>query len=98
MGFWSSNSSVGDILGQQIAGLMLMFGLRWESVMLVNCGLLAASATLFAIVIRDKPHKSMLAIREDVSAREFKEAVPSEEEAETNKKGISFWKAWLLPG
>lgn len=97
MGFWSSNSMVGNIVGQQIAGLMLLFNFRWEVVMLVNCGLLCTTALAFAIFVRDKPSKMVLSLKDPPMLRT--EAANTEEgETEAVKQGISFWNAWLLPG
>jgi sugar phosphate permease len=102
MGWWSSNSSVGDIVGQQIGGLMLgVMGLNWKAVMLVTSSLLGASAILFAFVVRDKPSKDLIEQDQaDFSYRDMQEeeVTHTPEVPETQKKGISFWKAWLLPG
>jgi sugar phosphate permease len=102
MGWWSSNSSVGDIVGQQIGGLMLgVLGLSWKAVMLVTSSLLGASAILFALVVRDKPSKELMEQNQtDFSYQVMQEEgeTPVPEVLETQKKGISFWKAWLLPG
>mmetsp|Transcript_25771 Transcript_25771/g.45390 ORF Transcript_25771/g.45390 Transcript_25771/m.45390 type:complete len:344 (-) Transcript_25771:1372-2403(-) len=101
MGFWSSNAMVGNIVGQQVAGMLLLLAFKWELVMLSTCGLLGVSAVLFAVLVRDKPPKTIIALSEgSSSSRDFKvDAVSTEDgEAEGTKNGISFWRAWCLPG
>lgn len=104
MGFWSSNSSIGDILGQQIGGLLSgVWGASWEAVILAVCGLFGLTAVLFMLFVRDKPTKEMTADLHDASFYQQMQSVDSAPlEASCNgddsKNGISFWKAWLLPG
>mmetsp|Transcript_10592 Transcript_10592/g.20421 ORF Transcript_10592/g.20421 Transcript_10592/m.20421 type:complete len:470 (+) Transcript_10592:232-1641(+) len=109
MGFWSSNASVGDVVGQQIGGLMLgVLGANWKSVMLVNAIMLGASAILFALLVRDKPSSQLNSELNRVDEELLNRETGQTEQQQTNapekfgedkpKKGISFWKAWLLPG
>jgi sugar phosphate permease len=102
MGFWSSNSSVGEVLGQQIGGLMLgVIGLSWEAVMLVTSLLMGGTALLFVVVVRDKPSKDLQEdYDQEYSYRDILTGPPNYAVADSihTKRGISFWKAWLLPG
>lgn len=101
MGFWSSNSSIGDIVGQQVGGLMLgVLAANWESVLLVNTIFLGGCAVLFALLVRDKPSKELIQdFQDDFSYRDMREDEATEPQAEEEpKQGISFWKAWLMPG
>ena len=86
MGFWSSCPSVGNLVGAQLAGLTVsVLGFSWEYLVLTNLIFLLLAAFVFATFAYDKPSQ-----------------VPGVqgllENTHSSKKGISFWKAWLLPG
>jgi OPA family glycerol-3-phosphate transporter-like MFS transporter 3 len=101
MGIWSTNASVGDIFGQQTAAVMMgSNNFQWEYVILITVMYILVSGGLF-LFIEDKPAPDMLPTKQ---AREV--TGPSQEiqnsdsttDQEGSKKGISFWKAWKLPG
>lgn len=98
MGIWSTNSSVGDILGQQTAALFEQLSdMPWEYVILTTMTYNLFVAALF-LFVNDKPHPSLLPPADSADL----EAALQEEDQDLSqprrKRGISFWKAWQLPG
>lgn len=100
MGIWSANASFGDILGQQTEAFFAQFSnVEWEFIMLTTTCYVLISAFLF-LFVEEKPHESLLPQSTTIPL----EPANQETEATMNiekpnkKKGISFWKAWLLPG
>lgn len=82
MGIWSASTSLGNIVGAQLANLMLtILNLPWETVMIVSGSLVALSGILIFFFVQESPYSKE--ITEDLSS--------------SHKKSISFWKAWLLP-
>ena len=55
MGLWSSNSSIGNIVGAQIASIIIAYNGRWELVMLVTSIFMLASACTTYIFVEDRP-------------------------------------------
>lgn len=101
MGFWSTNASVGNIIGQQTAAILMATSFfQWEFVMLITIGYILISGGMF-LFIEDKPDPDMLPTQQAREvARDIQDGQISSTTAETEpkKKGISFRKAWLLPG
>jgi OPA family glycerol-3-phosphate transporter-like MFS transporter 1/2 len=100
MGFWSTNSLFGDILGQQFASLMFVIaGLPWPAVILLSTCILMSSGIFFALFITDPPSADPL-LHQEIKLR--KTGAPQSEvsssPAEQGKQPISFLKAWALPG
>lgn len=99
MGVWSTNSSVGDILGQQTAAIFEQVSdLPWEYVIMTTIVYNVLVAFLF-LLVNDKPHPSLLPPADSPDV----EGVLQEENEEDvslprRKRGISFWEAWRLPG
>lgn len=62
MGLWSTSNALGNIVGQQIAGLYFdVFSLRWEQCLFTYAAMMLASAALFASLITKKPDEGLLA-------------------------------------
>jgi len=60
LGSWSANANCGDILGSLTAGFLLMLGVRWPLIMLLEAGLMCCVALLFLGVARDHPEEQVL--------------------------------------
>lgn len=95
MGSWSSCAAVGDILGAQLGSLMLSQGhVAWEAVVLTTCAILFTISFLYFVYGKDTPDEDMICANKSIQLVQ-----PGEEiQKEDNKKGISFLKAWTLPG
>ena len=55
MGLWSCNSSIGNIVGAQIASIIIAYNGRWELIILVTSIFMLASACATYIFIEDRP-------------------------------------------
>lgn len=99
MGIWSANASFGDILGQQTAAIFAQFSdVAWMYIMLTTTCYIIITAFLF-LFVNDKPDASLLPEVTTIPLQPTQFDTESTIEAEPRKKhGISFWKAWLLPG
>lgn len=99
MGFWSTNASVGDIIGQQTAAFLMGTSFfRWEFVILITIFYNLISGAMF-LFVEDKPDSDMLPTKQAREVvGEIQENSSPTVETVPKKKGISFWKAWLLPG
>lgn len=99
MGLWAPSAAVGNIVGQQIAGLYFdVLDFSWEQCLLTYASLMLVSAALFAILVTQRPNQSLLAKDErgkDHTAKGIAEFI---EGKSPRKSSISFWKAWLIPG
>jgi MFS family permease len=61
MGIWITSGSIGNVLGQQIAGLYYgPLGLNWEDCLMTCAFLMILSALLFALFITQEPKESLL--------------------------------------
>ena len=100
MGIWSANASFGDILGQQTAAFFNQFSnIQWEYIMITTVFYVLIAAFLF-LFVEDKPDASLLPQSTTIPLEPTmpESEVTLELEKPNKKKGISFWKAWLLPG
>jgi sugar phosphate permease len=92
MGIFSASSSFGDILGQQTGAFFAQFSnVEWEYIMITTTCYVLISAFLF-LLVDEKPNVYLLPQSNIVPLEETITGKPKK------KKGISFWKAWLLPG
>lgn len=100
MGFWSTNSLFGDIIGQQLAGVLFnVASLPWEACMFTAVCLLVTSGICFALFIRDSPpSEALIPDDAEVDSVSMNGSVISETPRPELKQGINFWKAWALPG
>jgi sugar phosphate permease len=100
MGIFSASSSFGDILGQQTGAFFAQFSnVEWEYIMITTTCYVLISAFLF-LLVEEKPNESLLPQSNTIP---LEPTIPDTEatldaEKPKKKKGISFWKAWLLPG
>jgi OPA family glycerol-3-phosphate transporter-like MFS transporter 3 len=91
MGFWSSNHSVGDALGQLVGGLMFgVLGMTWEGVITANSSLLMLAALLCLLFLHDRP--SELGHYEPLPTDDLQELSSEPTEA------ITFWQGLVFPG
>ena len=98
MGIWSANASFGDILGQQTAALFEQFSdIQWEYIMLTTTFYVIITAFLF-LFVKDKPNASLLPQSNTIPLQPRTSEKESTLEVEEPKNGISFRKAWLIPG
>ena len=83
-GFWSSNSSAGNIIGSQVAGFLMSREVSWESIMLIAVIGLFLTTVLFYLLVPDKPGKE----------------VPSETTSmlEVQIESVSLGTAWGIAG
>jgi len=85
-GFWSSNSSAGNILGSQVAGFLMSRNVSWEFIMFLSVIGLFLTTLLFFLLVSDKPGA----------------AVPSETTSmlgvEEKPESVSLGTAWNIAG
>ena len=94
MGIWSSNSSVGDVIGAELGGLMLHMGFSWHAIVLTCASIIAIVSTFFAIFVEDKP--ALTLVEEDSSCdKEFSLLI--KHRSSFAKKGIRFSEALRIP-
>jgi sugar phosphate permease len=94
MGIWSSNSSVGDVIGAELGGLMLHMGFSWQAIVLTCASIIAIVSTFFAIFVEDKP--ALTLVEEDSSCdKEFSLLI--KHRSSFAKKGIRFTEALRIP-
>jgi len=98
MGFWCSNASVGDICGTYGSLVLLVIGVQWQFVIVMNLIFILVVAGLFLAFVRDSPSKIPGVTNEEISLLDLYNFKEEEEPDKVRKQGISFWKAWLLPG
>ena len=95
MGIWSSSTSVGDVIGAELGGLMLYLGYSWEAILLLCAVIVATVSIVFALVAEDKPPLDLLAA--DVCCdKEF--FLVMKHRSGQAKHGINFFEAWKIPG
>lgn len=83
MGIWSSSTSIGNIVGAQIANIILeILDLPWELVLITTGSLVAISGILIFFFVDEKPESLELQLTLSNSSQ----------------KSITFWQAWFLPG
>lgn len=97
MGVWSTNNSVGNILGQQTAAILEQTThLRWEYIILITLSYVLIAALLFQFV-KDKPSVSLLSSNQPIiDSTSLNQA--NTPEITPKKNGISLLEAWKLPG
>ena len=94
MGVWSSNSSVGDVIGAELAGVMLATGWRWEFIVLTTAAIIVAVSCTFAAVVEDKPALDL--VEADATCdKEFSLLI--KHKSSMAKRGIRFAEAWKIP-
>lgn len=99
MGFWSTNSLFGDIIGQQLASLLFnLANLPWEACMFTAVCLLITSGVFFALFITDTPPSDVLLSADGKSYAASLDISRISSIGPEKKVGINFWKAWALPG
>ena len=92
-GFWSANSSAGNIIGSQVAGLMMSHHCSWETIMLTAVIGLFVAAVLFFIFVTDKPR--------DTSATEATSMLASTDSSSSihgADNTVSLSEAWQIEG
>lgn len=93
MGLWSSNNSIGNILGQQTAAILEeSTSLSWEYVLLMTTAYIFISSLLI-LFVKDKPSTLLLSSQNLPlsSSLNSEDSIPI-------KSGISFKEACNLPG
>lgn len=96
MGFWSSNASVGEALGQFSGGIMFgVFLISWEGVLSINVGLLFLSAVMFLLFVSDRPTAFF---GPDLRVMDVQQIHEQNSEAPPSEDAIGFWEALALPG
>lgn len=99
MGFWAPSAAVGNIVGEQVAGLYFdVFDFKWEMCMFTTACLMLVSAGLFAMLVSQRPHESLLETEERGTLQTAKVVSETLDANGLKKRSISFWKAWLIPG
>ena len=94
MGVWSSNSSVGDVIGAELAGFMIYMHCSWESIVYTTAAIILVVSCAFAALAEDKPALEL--VEEDASCdREFSLLV--KHRSSLKKRGIRFSEAWRIP-
>lgn len=94
MGVWSSNSSVGDVLGAELGGLMIHMHFAWESIVVTTSAILIVVGLIFAAVVTDRPAVHMV---EQDSACDKEFSLLVKHRSSLVKKGIRFQEAWKIP-
>ncbi|ETV99994.1 hypothetical protein H310_07442 [Aphanomyces invadans] len=107
MGVWSANASFGNIVGTAVVALLYVAvpskSVAWKSAVLVAGGLIAVQGWLVYAFLKPWPPKfgsddveeALLASR--TSSDDVSTAASSDSRA-SRKQGISFWRAWRIPG
>lgn len=95
MGIWSSSTSVGDVIGAELGGLMIYMGYSWEAILLLCAIIVALVSLIFAFLAEDKPPLDLLAA-DACCDKEFFLVV--KHRSGHPKQGINFFEAWKIPG
>jgi len=86
-GWWSTNTSVGNIIGAQFAGILISLHATWELIMLIAISGLLLSLVLFTALVSEKPPTPSL-------SAETMLVQPSP----ADSSAVSFLEAWKIPG
>lgn len=99
MGIWSSNNSIGNILGQQTAAvLQTVTSLSWEYVLIITTSYIFLSS-LFILIIKDKPSPLLLKQNQNLQlSLNEEDSKEVEKSTSASKQGISFKAAIQIPG
>ena len=99
MGIWSSNNSIGNILGQQTAAvLQTVTSLSWEYVLIITTSYIFLSS-LFILIIKDKPSPLSLSQSQNLQLTlNEQDSIEDEKSTSAAKQGISFKAAIRIPG
>nr|CCA19510.1 sugar phosphate exchanger putative [Albugo laibachii Nc14] len=102
LGIWSGNASLGNVLGAAFVALMFYVfekSIAWKIALMAMALIVAAYAMLIYVFLVPDP-KSPLT--RHLIMDHVKPGSPGSDEEEVQssvaKPGISFWKAWLIPG
>jgi OPA family glycerol-3-phosphate transporter-like MFS transporter 3 len=94
IGTWSANQCYGNISGSLGAGLLLYLGVPWPLVLLPPACVLCIVAILFFFVAEERPTLELL----QGEFTSLNAAASPLINATDQKRAISFWEAWRLPG
>ncbi|CCI46907.1 unnamed protein product [Albugo candida] len=101
-GIWGGNSSLGNVLGAAFVALMFSLfekSIAWKIAMVAMALIIATYAMLIFVFLVPDPKSPLTRhlITDDIKlgspGSDDEHLVPS-----SAKPGISFWKAWLIPG
>ncbi|ETV70561.1 hypothetical protein, variant [Aphanomyces astaci] len=109
MGLWSANASFGNIVGTAVVALLYIAVpskvIAWKSAVLVAGGLVAVQGWLVYAFLKPAPKSANHDAEEALlgSARTDDSHVMTSPASSANpphrgKQGISFWRAWQIPG
>lgn len=88
IGFWGTNSFLGNIIGAQLATIIIsVIGAPWEIGVLVMAILLFVIAIILQLIGKNAPDKDM----------NFQPLAEENTQVHTKKAGISFMKALMIP-
>ena len=94
MGIWSANTSVGDVIGAELGGLMLYAGFSWKVILLTCAFIVILVSFVFFIVVEDRPSLDLIAA-DSCCDKEFSLMV---KQRSFTKHGINFFSAWRIQG
>lgn len=86
-GWWSTSTSVGNIIGAQFAGILISLHATWELIMLIAISGLLLSLFLFTAFVSEKPLSTPLSTESMLT-----------EPSPADSSAVSFLEAWKLPG
>lgn len=97
MGFWSSNASVGNIVGAQFGALIIILHGTWMDVLLPFAILQVVTGLIFFFTIKDTPQQ-IFAPEEIKMLDQNSDSKESVTVVQNKKHGIPFLAALRLPG
>ena len=88
-GWWSTNTSVGNIIGAQFAGILISLHASWELIMLIAISGLFLACVLFTAFVRENPPEAPLSTEATTMLSDH---------LETDSSPVSFIEAWKIQG